>query len=503
MPHEHTIEVEGEFAGEAGHRPGRLIAVATVVTTLAAAGVGYMQASALRTHDEADARAERIGALALNVAAANEDQALIQVDRYRVVREDQMQAKRLASQARRTGDATTLVQSIGWDAAATLTAQSSRAIAGEQQIEIDCSAATGRCGRRGLPVICSPGTRGCGTGAWYSTARDPAFPTRYEQAARWESYRLSAQREAADHEADAAEARFAHLAAALTMLAVAVFLFGYSLTPQGRERRKLFLKFGALFVLFGCGWALTHEFQGLQAPKSGNATAFANGEVALNDGDYGTAVRELRRATELWPGDANAFSELAQAQYELTQGSSGTTIVPSVNTLNAAVADDRKALAAGSESPTTISDLGSNLLFLGVLTGNDGAVAEAKDLSARGAEEFVHEVKDGGHPGTYLVSARFTVAEADLALGAPTAREEYCRAISQMVDLRHEVAPNGVDAAAHEDVNLILAHRPRRAAEAHAILHEIDAAAAGKSTSCAPATRNQQSVRRKSAAKPA
>src|SRR5258708_22956641 len=41
--------------------------------------------------------------------------------------------------------------------------------------------------------------------------------------------------------ADGAQARFAHLAAALTMLTVAVFLFGFSLTPQGKERRALFL----------------------------------------------------------------------------------------------------------------------------------------------------------------------------------------------------------------------------------------------------------------------
>src|SRR5438067_3397484 len=129
MPPESKVEVEGEFVGEAGHRPGRLIAVATVVTTLAAAGVGYMQASAIRGHDEADARAERIGALALNVAAANEDQALVQVDRYRIMHEDQLQAKRLHTQWRRTGDPTMLAESAGRDASATPTAQASRAVA--------------------------------------------------------------------------------------------------------------------------------------------------------------------------------------------------------------------------------------------------------------------------------------------------------------------------------------------------------------------------------------
>ena len=44
--------------------------------------VAFAQASALRTHDQADARAERDGALALNAAAVSRGQAETQMIRY-------------------------------------------------------------------------------------------------------------------------------------------------------------------------------------------------------------------------------------------------------------------------------------------------------------------------------------------------------------------------------------------------------------------------------------
>ena len=83
MSPEVKAEIPAEAVGEAApHGHGRLIAVATVLTTLLAALTGFLQASALRDHDEADASAERLGTLAVNAASANQAQAQVQIDRF-------------------------------------------------------------------------------------------------------------------------------------------------------------------------------------------------------------------------------------------------------------------------------------------------------------------------------------------------------------------------------------------------------------------------------------
>ena len=103
---------------------------------------------------------------------------------------------------------------------------------------------------------------GGGAGARYTRVRAAPFSRRYEQGPRRESSPGLGLREAANQQADAAEGRFAHLAAALTMLVVAVFLFGYSLAPQGRERRALFSSVATAFALAGIGWAIFHGLRG-------------------------------------------------------------------------------------------------------------------------------------------------------------------------------------------------------------------------------------------------
>jgi hypothetical protein len=218
-------------------------------------------------------------------------------------------------------------------------------------------------------------------------------------------------------EADAAETRFAHLAAALTMLAVAVFLFGFSLTPQGRERRALFLSCATLFVFAGVVWALAFGLRGYAQPPKAAAMRFADGEVALNQGDayaqfadmsaartyYADAVVQVRRATALWPASISAYSDLAQALSDVTLPSDGAYVVPATRVLKAAVADDQRALKNGSESPTVTFDLGAELLFPGIVTNDDAQIANARSLSNTALARFVDERDQGLHPGDYLI----------------------------------------------------------------------------------------------------
>lgn len=472
MPHDGP-ELIGEAIGEAERKPGRLVAVMTVLVTLAAAATGYMQATALRDHAEAAVRAERLAALAVDVAAGSNEQVQVQLDRYRTVGEEQQQARHSTGR-----------ESARWIRVAQATARDTRAIAQTAQIPVRCSAQTARCAARALPVICSPELEGggCGAGAQFSRDRDKSFPTRYEQAAQWEGYRLLGLREAANQQADAAEGRFAHLAAALTMLVVAVFLFGYSLTPQGRERRALFSSVATAFALVGIGWAIFHGLRGSERPPPSAAVAFAYGEVALHDGRYGPAVTHLQRAVAAWPKAVTAYADLGQAQFLKNEGElSGVTSVPAKRSLEETIADDSKAIENGSESPMVSSDKGGSLLFLGLLMHDDGQVRDARALSADAAERFEEQRREGRHPGVYLISARFSIAEADLALGAPHARPEYCEAIRTMVELRREVDVDGVIVpAAHTDLLAIVHAHPRLAHAAAQIERQVDLAAAGR-----------------------
>ena len=201
MPHDGP-ELIGEAIGEAERKPGRLVAVMTVLVTLAAAATGYMQATALRDHAESAVRAERLAALAVDVAAGSNEQVQVQIDRYRTVGEEQQQARRFDRAGVRTVDRASRRPRRA-------TRGPSR---GPSRFPTGCSAQTAACAARPLPVICSPKLEGggCGAGAQYSRDRDKSFPTRYEQAAQWEGYRLLGLREAANQQADAAEGRFAH-----------------------------------------------------------------------------------------------------------------------------------------------------------------------------------------------------------------------------------------------------------------------------------------------------
>lgn len=479
MGHEHRIEIEGEFVGEASRGSGRLVAVAAVLTTLAAATTGYMQAGALRAHDEADVRAERLGALAVNVSAANRDQAQIQIDRYFIFQREEKERERARTAARRDHSRAALLEANRWAYVARITARDTRAIADGQQLEVSCSATAGRCQHRGLIAICSAAeAHACGAGAWYGN--DRLVTIRYEQAAQWERYRLDFEREAANAQADAAQTRFAHLAAALTMLTVAVFLFGYSLTPQGRENRKLFLTCATLFLLAGVGWSASHGFPGDSRAPVEAANAFADGEVAYEDGDVKRAITHLARATDLWPGSGTAYAELALAKYEL----SDPATVPSIRTLKESVADDERALEDGSESPIVTHDLAGVLLFIGLRANSNDEIVRARDLSEHVASKFVGQQKEGKHPGYYLIDALFTVAEGDLALGSAATQGAYCRATRAMVALQAEgVSREQVYEEAEKDIRLIVQARQHYAHKAAALLRSIAVAA---STDTAP-----------------
>ncbi len=457
-------EIVGEEVEEHG-RYGRRIAVAVVLTTLIGALVAFAQASALRTHDEADARAERDGALALNAAAVSRGQAETQIDRFNLLTQEVRQADNATLfQQYGTSSKATQLTAARWNAIASQTESDTRAIAESQ----------------GIPYICSPTIqKKCsGTDAAFSPEQDPQFPNRYMQQAQSEAYRLTALRDAANQQADDAEAKFVAYAAALTMLAVAVFLFGYSLTPQGQARRILYSRVGVLFVLVAGVWALVQVATPVSSPPDAAAAAFASGEVAANGLNDPAAISAYDHALAMRPRFVDAYIQRARVEYDagiphLGAGANSlpttadAVTVPSKQALDRATADLEHAHDDGSTSGTLLANLAADLTYRGLLENRNSDLAQSHAY----AEQAVQKLKDQENVATLLAVTHFILAEDDLAQGSPAADEDYRAAEAQ---LRNQgVNPEFIVAAALTDLSLIETERPELTARADALKEQI------------------------------
>jgi hypothetical protein len=457
-------EIVGEEVEERG-RYGRLIAIAVVLTTLIGALVAFAQASALRTHDQADARAEKDGALALNAAAVNRGKAETQINRFNL----------LTQQVRQAGNAT-LFQTYGTSSRANqLAAARWNAIASQTESDTAAIAAT-----QEIPSICAPTIeKKCSaTGASYSPEQDPQFPNRYMQQAQWSAYRLTALRDGANQQADDAEAKFVAYAAALTMLAVAVFLFGYSLTPQGQARRILYSRVAVAFVLVAGIWALYQVATPVSEPPDSAATAFANAQVAAGDLNDQAAISAYNRALALRPRFVDAYIHRAAVEFDAgiphlgaAPNSLPTTAnaatVPSREALDRATEDLEHAHDEGSTSGTLFANLAGALTYRGLLENRDSDLAQSHAY----AEQAVEKLKDQKNVASLLAGTYFVLAEDDLAQGNRGADEEYRAAEAQLRN--RGVNPEFTVAAALTDLSLIETQRPALTTRADSLKAQI------------------------------
>ena len=450
------------------NRYGRLIAIATVLTTMIAALVAYSQAGALKTHDLADARAETYGALSLDAGAINRGRADDQIDRLNLLTQ-QVRAADNASLFQQYGNSSpvTRLTAARWNAIAAQTRADTAAIAHSLGIAYICS--------QSLQSHCPASS------AAYSPQQDANFPTRYMQQSQWSAYRLTALRDGANQESDDAESQFVHYAAALTMLAVAVFLFGYSLTPQGRGRRVLYSSLATGFVVVASVWALFQALSPVSHPPDSAATAFANGEVQLNTGDYAAAISSFSHVLALRPRFVDAYHDRAMAEYaagipKVTNAAdalpitAGPATVPSLEALKQAVRDNERARDEGSDSATVLYDLGTDLFYQGLLGRNASDLRESRDV----LEEAATKLKSQENATSLLSGAYLKIAADDLVLGDPESDAVLHRAVAQLhsPDVRREDAI----ARALTDLSLIATVHPQLAGRAQDVAQQLVAA---------------------------
>ncbi|MDQ6805386.1 MAG: hypothetical protein M3065_10580 [Actinomycetota bacterium] len=441
-----------ELAGEADEgreqRFTRLVAVAIVLTTLAAATTAYLQASALHLHDDASARATELATAGQAARSLSNQAAQMLVDRYDVATQQRARAAGAEQQGffgPASGRAALDAERRRWLTVAAQTERNTRAIAAAY----------------GLPPI-SAGSR-LGPGG------DRFFPAHYLAAGRREAYTLAAQRDGANQQGDQADSQAVRDAISLTVFAVAVFLFGYSLTPHARRHRLLFAGSATVFVVGGVAGALAIAINGPELPPARAATAFADGRVAYDSENYPLAVRDFTRAIAAWPEYAPAHALRARAEF--SAGSPQLDVPLSLTTpaaLAGAAADDQRAIDLGAHDSGLLLNAGFDLFALG-LRRNDPALMERGLRYSREAEVALP---------TEPASA-FNVAVTLLALGRmDEARAAYGQAVNRTVfaDRAHRVRRNDVVAyelylaPALTDIDSVAA---RRGPQLHAAITQI------------------------------
>lgn len=430
-------QIVGEERGS--DRFARMIAVITVLTTLAAATTALLQANASRTDDEAAVVAERLAGEASGVSVRDRATAQLQIERY----EQLQRHRRLAAAALQA-------RLFGGGDAAELERREER----EQEIAKIVSRNSERlAAEQGVEPVPEEGP--------LSAAQDPLFPARYLALAEREGRRLNALRDAANEEGDRAESQVAAFGVALTMFAVAVFLFGYSLTPYGRGHRKLFAGVAGGFV----GVALVAVIiSALDAPDRAPdeaADAYADGLVALRAGDSEQGVDDLSRAVALRPSFAQAFARRADAIVTAaTPSLAGATGLLTEEELRAAIADLRRALELGSEEAGVRGALGFELTALGLMTDDDDLIEESLEFTAEAEERLGTEPSPSYNRGLSLLAlgrveeaegAYGEAIERTLVTGDGEEREAYARELM--------VAP------AFSDLELVLQYRGEELAE--------------------------------------
>lgn len=149
--------------------------------------------------------------------------------------------------------------------------------------------------------------------------------------------------------------------AILTVLAVALFLLGLSLTVEGRSRFVLVVP-GLAIALVCVGWAVT-VYDGKVTRVSVSAIAnAAEGQRLQTTGDLAGAIREYTQAIVDSPDFAAAYARRASARFLQGSPQSGQTAFLSITSdaaLEDALDDLDAALARGANTDViTVSDAG-------------------------------------------------------------------------------------------------------------------------------------------------
>ncbi|MEZ5240071.1 MAG: hypothetical protein R2716_14325 [Microthrixaceae bacterium] len=208
----------------------------------------------------------------------------------------------------------------------------------------------------------------------------------------------------------------------LTVLAIAVFLVGFTLV-LGRKLRPPIAVPGALLALYCLGWAVVIYSHPIPSVDDDAVKQTAAGEVALQRIEGAEAVADFDAALEADPGYVPALSGRALARVvednpDLLETLAVTS--PDAGTYRAALRDLSTALDNGGDrDPRTLSIASLLALLAGEWDRAGAFLDDASELNSTAA-------------ALYLWHAALEVAEGD----TPAARDWLERARDQFGDIR-------------------------------------------------------------------
>ena len=407
---------------EPRERFARFLAVAIVISTLLLALVEFAHGNDSRSMDTAAIEAQRLGSERQGEAARAEALAQADLAMFGLTEQERTQAgnnwQAVANEIFAGADDTQSLASIKrFDALADLS---------QQFTSITESSPNG-------------------------PDNDPNFPNRTLSLATKESERLFALQDAANEEREAWESRLSQYSVILTMLAVAVYLFGLSLTLQAAVRRVI-TGLAIALVLVSAGWGgglqIVRPSRAPDAAADSYAQARVDAAVARTPADYKKAEDEFSAAIDARPTFAQAYLERSGVRFVEGSPEVGSSFI-SITTpdaLQSSTADLQKAYDLGLRNYLLLYNLSSQDLLLSLQSNRP----ELRDQAIKLAEDGI--AIDDANPAEYgnLVVARLLAGDSQ---GADSALNDF---IDRLVYIEPKHQPRNDDRFAENEMAGVL-----------------------------------------------
>ena len=222
-------------------------------------------------------------------------------------------------------------------------------------------------------------------GTPYSPQNDINFPNALLANAEQESNRLFALEDADNQLRSDWQGRVGLLSVILTMLAVAIYLFGLSLTLQAYIRRWL-VGLGIVLVVAGLAGTAVLQLFNPSAPPQGAADAYAQGMFQLETfytqpGNQGlqAAEADFSRAIQLRPRFAQAYLERSMVRFLLGSPAPTAAIasITSASALQQQGDDLQRAYDLGLNDKLLLNNLAANRLLEAITQNRAGYYGDA------------------------------------------------------------------------------------------------------------------------------
>lgn len=279
----------------------------------------------------------------------------------------------------------------------------------------------------------------------YSEDSDPAFPNRFFADAIVESDKAKLQQMARAELVNAYGGKADAYVAVLTVLAVALFLVGLSLTVAGRGRRLLFIP-GVGLAAWCVLWSGVITARQVSETPVRAINAVAEGNRLLSQQDYEGAIASYTSALDARPDYGIAFAGRSDAHFLQGSPQRGEDFVSitAPESLEASIEDAERAIEHGE---------GSSLDVVGSL-GFNYFLAEQYEDAARLTDQAI-ELND---EVPELLFNRGVIA---LALeDEDTADEAYDEALGLVEDLPYEYVRSDLFRAARTDLEILATNLP-------------------------------------------